>query len=63
MRGGASLWGEGGSFGCLRLNCAASLQLAWGGGGGGSFRTRQRESPWGGPGHANAFKTNMVWRN
>ena len=28
--GGASLWGGGGSFGCLRLNSAASLQLKGG---------------------------------
>ena len=38
--GGAYLLvGRGGSFGCLRLNCPASLQLG-GGGGGGSPGTR-----------------------
>ena len=59
------------SFGCLRLNCAASLQL------GGAHFKRISVSQLGGPGacslgkflnltllkwlDGNAFKTNMVW--
>ena len=65
-------WGGGGSFGCLRLNCVASLQF---GGGGADFERVNvchlglsggmlpRKSFIFKPSEmaGNAFKTNMVW--